>query len=232
MKKIQSFGLVNENLYQQIPEFYLKRYVSPDQTYRVEIFPSKNVSVKKNLDEFVYDVESIFPNASGMPIVQQKAGVVVIESFNIALTISIVFLVIFIYLVFKRFIYVLVSALSLFIAFMFSIFIMIVFNIDLNFANMIALPLLYSLGISFTVYFIKRFIQYEGKLNNVVSSNTPKAIIFSAATTMGSFSTLAISSHSGTSSMGLLLFICLLMTVLSAIFVLPVLLSSFKFSTK
>ena len=232
IQKIQNFGLVNENLHQNIPDFYLKRYVSSNQNYRIEIFPSKDVSVKKNLDEFVNDVEYIFPNATGMPIVQQKAGLIVIQSFNIALTISIIFLIIFIYLIFKRFIYVLISVLSLLIAFMFSVFIMIIFNINLNFANMIALPLLYSLGISFTIYFINRFIQYEGKIDRVISCNTPKAIIFSAATTMGSFSTLAISSHSGTSSMGLLLFICLLMTVLSAVFILPVLLSSFKFLIK
>ena len=136
------------------------------------------------------------------------------------------------HVIFKRFLYVLISLISLLIAFMFSVFIMILFNINLNFANMIALPLLYSLGISFTIYFIKRFIQYEGKIDSVISSNTPKAIIFSAATTMVSISTLAISSHSGTSSMGLLLFICLLMTVLSAVFILPVLLSSFKFLIK
>ena len=232
IQKIQNFGLVNENLHQNIPDFYLKRYVSSNQNYRIEIFPSKDVSAKKNLDEFVNDVEYIFPNATGMPIVQQKAGLIVIQSFNIALTISIIFLIIFIYLIFKRFLYVLISLISLLIAFMFSVFIMILFNINLNFANMIALPLLYSLGISFTIYFIKRFIQYEGKIDSVISSNTPKAIIFSAATTMGSFSTLAISSHSGTSSMGLLLFICLLMTVLSAVFILPVLLSSFKFLIK
>ena len=232
IQKIQNFGLVNENLHQNIPDFYLKRYVSSNKNYRIEIFPSKDVSAKKNLDEFVNDVEYIFPNATGMPIVQQKAGLIVIQSFNIALTISIIFLIIFIYLIFKRFLYVLISVLSLLIAFMFSVFIMILFNINLNFANMIALPLLYSLGISFTIYFIKRFIQYEGKIDSVISSNTPKAIIFSAATTMGSFSTLAISSHSGTSSMGLLLFICLLMTVLSAVFILPVLLSSFKFLIK
>ena len=232
IQKIQNFGLVNENLHQNIPDFYLKRYVSSNNNYRIEIFPSKDVSAKKNLDEFVNDVEYIFPNATGMPIVQQKAGLIVIQSFNIALTISIIFLIIFIYLIFKRFLYVLISLISLLIAFMFSVFIMILFNINLNFANMIALPLLYSLGISFTIYFIKRFIQYEGKIDSVISSNTPKAIIFSAATTMGSFSTLAISSHSGTSSMGLLLFICLFMTVLSAVFILPVLLSSFKFLIK
>ena len=69
------------------------------------------------------------------------------------------------------------AALSLLIAFMFSVFIMIIFNINLNFANMIALPLLYSLGISFTIYFIRRFIQYDRKIDNVIKSNTPKAFL-------------------------------------------------------
>ena len=116
IQKIQNFGLVNENLHQNIPDFYLKRYVSSNQNFRIEIFPSKDVSVKKNLDEFVNDVEYIFPNATGMPIVQQKAGLIVIQSFNIALTISIIFLIIFIYLIFKRFLYVLISLISLLIA--------------------------------------------------------------------------------------------------------------------
>ena len=232
MKKIQSFGLINESFFHQIPEYYLKKYVSNDQSYRVEIFPSKDVTKKKNLDEFIYDVESIFSNATGMPIVQQKAGLIVIESFIKASIISIIFLIVFVYFIFKNFFYVFVSALCLFIAFMFSVFIMIIFNINLNFANMIALPLLYSLGISFTIYFMRRYIQYDRKISSLIRSNTPKAIIFSAATTMGSFSTLAISSHSGTASMGLLLFICLLMTILSSVFILPILLNYFKFLTK
>ena len=93
MEKIQNFGLINENFYQEIPDYYSKRYISNDKNYRVEIFPSKDVSFKRNLDEFVYDVESIFPNATGMPIIQQKAGLIVIESFITALTISIIFLI-------------------------------------------------------------------------------------------------------------------------------------------
>ena len=49
IQKIQSFGLVSKNLHQKIPDFYLKRYVSTNENYRVEIFPSKDVSVKKKI---------------------------------------------------------------------------------------------------------------------------------------------------------------------------------------
>ena len=157
----------------------------------------------------------------------KKAGEVVISSFILALIISILFLIFFIYFIFKRLIFVFISIICLFIATMCSVFLMIVFNINLNFANMIALPLLYSLGISFPIYFIKRFINSGFEIERVIKSNTPRAIFFSAATTMGSFSTLSISSHEGTSSMGILLFICLFMTIMSSIFILPIIL---KFS--
>jgi len=34
---------------------------------------------------------------------------------------------------------------------------MIVLKLNFNFANMIAIPLLFSLGVSYQIYFIKRF---------------------------------------------------------------------------
>ena len=225
--EISSLGTKKIFLKEDLPIFYKNRYISQNNNFRVEIFPSKDVTQKEYLDQFVNDVVSIYPNATGMPIVQKKAGEVVISSFILALIISILFLIFFIYFIFKRLIFVFISLICLFIATMCSVFLMIVFNINLNFANMIALPLLYSLGISFPIYFIKRFINSGFEIERVIKSNTPRAIFFSAATTMGSFSTLSISSHEGTSSMGLLLFICLFMTIMSSIFILPIIL---KFS--
>ena len=61
----------------------------------MEIFPSKDVSKKENLKEFVNDALDVFPNATGMPIVQYFAGEVVIDSFLFAILVSISFLFIF-----------------------------------------------------------------------------------------------------------------------------------------
>ncbi len=232
IKKINSFGLVKKDFESMLPSYFKERYISSEGNYRLDIFPSKDVSKKIFLDEFVFDVESIYPNATGMPIIQQKAGVVVVDSFITALIISLLFLILFVYIIFRNIFIVLISLSSLLIATLLTIFLMIILNLNLNFANMIALPLLYSLGISFPIYFFKRYIDSNFLLINVIRSNTPKAIVFSAATTMGSFSTLAISSHSGTSSMGVLLFISLLMTVISTIFVLPLILDEMKKSIK
>ena len=65
-------------------------------------------------------------------------------------------------------------------------------------------------------------------LSKVIRSGTPNAIIVSALTTVASFSTLAVSSHNGTSSMGILLFISLSMTILSSIYFTPLMLRGLK----
>ena len=218
---ITNLGNTDPNFYEIIPEYYEKRYISENKLQRFEVFPSKDVSITENLEKFVHDVKEFFPNATGMPVVQLEAGKIVKESFLIAFVISISFLIIFIFILFKNLRLVILSVSCLFIASIFTVFFMIIFEIQLNFANMIALPLLYSLGISYPIYFIRRVKEFRD-VDKVIQSSTPMAIVFSAATTIASFATLAISNHNGTSSMGILLFISLTMTLLSSIFFLPI----------
>ena len=47
----------------------------------------------------LYLMWNLFSNATGMPIVQQKAGKVVINSFIFAMSISITFLLLFVYFI-------------------------------------------------------------------------------------------------------------------------------------
>ncbi|MFL2679902.1 MAG: MMPL family transporter [Alphaproteobacteria bacterium] len=232
MSQIQNFGIKNEDFINQLPPYYVNRYLSETGQYRLEVFPSKDVTKKENLKEFVEDVTYFFPKASGMPVVQYKAGEIVVKSFLTAFALSVTFLLIFVYLIFRNLYSVVVSFLCLLIASVLSVFFMIAFKINFNFANMIALPLLYSLGISFPIYYIKRFFEFNGSIIEVIKSNTPKAVFFSGFTTMSSFSTLAISNHNGTSSMGILLFICLSMTIVSSLVFLPLILRFLKISIK
>ena len=228
---LKKLGQKNDNLIQNLPFFYKERYLSKNGNYRIEVFPSKDVSKKENLSNFVKDVQSIFPNSTGMPVVQYYAGNVVINSFIFAMIISFIFLTGFIFFIFKKIKFVLMSLFCLLLGSLLTMFLMIILKIDFNFANMISLPLLFSLGVSYPVYFLRRFIELKS-VDSVINSKTPSAIFLSAMTTICSFSTLAVSSHQGTSSMGILLFISLLMTIISSMFFLPIILSMFKISFK
>ena len=155
-----------------------------------------------------------------MPIIQNQAGKVVIKAFLVAFTISFIFLLIISYYVFKQKIYIFLSLFPLFLSAILSTLVIGILKIDLNFANMISLPLLFSLGISYTIFILKRYQEFRD-VEKLLNSFTPNAVLFSGLTTMCSFSTLAISSHYGTSSMGIMLFINLLFALFSSLVILP-----------
>ena len=224
---VLNLGSIPDNLSSEIPENFSNRYISDNNLYRVEIFPRRDLSKPEDLKEFVSTIETFFPSATGMPIVQFNAGEIVIDSFKKALIISLFFLILFLFLVFRKVNYVLVCVISLVCAFILTIFFMIVLKLNFNFANMIAIPLLFSLGVSYQIYFIKRFDEL-GDFKKLFSSNTPLAILFSGLTTIFSFSTLFFSSHNGTSSMGLLLFISLSNTLITSLILLPIFIKIFR----
>ncbi len=93
----------------------------------------------------------------------------------------------------------------------------------LNYANIIALPLLLGVGVSFNVYFV---MNWRAGRHDVVGSPTARAILFSALTTATAFGSLALSKHPGTASMGELLLVSLGCTLVASLVFLPALLAS------
>ncbi len=65
----------------------------------------------------------------------------------------------------------------------------------------------------------------EAGPGGVLATSTPRAVMFSALTTIGSFGSIALSSHPGTSSMGVLLTIAITLTLACTLVVLPALLA-------
>jgi predicted RND superfamily exporter protein len=98
-------------------------------------------------------------------------------------------------------------------------------DLPLNFANIIALPLLLGVGVAFDIYFVMRWRAGQGDL---LESSTARAILFSALTTGTAFGSLALSSHPGTAEMGKLLMLSLLYTLVCTFFLLPALLGPVK----
>jgi predicted RND superfamily exporter protein len=91
----------------------------------------------------------------------------------------------------------------------------------LNFANIIALPLLLGIGVAFNIYFV---VAWRAGAKNLLQSSLTRAVIFSAATTATGFGTLWLSVHPGTASMGELLMISLFWTLVTTLFLSPALL--------
>jgi predicted exporter len=99
--------------------------------------------------------------------------------------------------------------------------VMVVIGMRLNYANIIALPLLLGIGVAFDIYFV---MNWRAGLSDHLQSSTARGVVFSALTTMCAFGSLALSPDPGSAEMGKLLTISLAMTVLCTLFILPALL--------
>jgi predicted RND superfamily exporter protein len=90
----------------------------------------------------------------------------------------------------------------------------------LNFANIIALPLLLGVGVAFKIYYILAW--RDGKTGLLESSLT-RAVIFSAMTNAVAFGSMWSSDYPGMSSMGKMMALALLCTMAAAVLFQPVL---------
>src|SRR5205814_245040 len=97
----------------------------------------------------------------------------------------------------------------------------VVIGMPLNYANIIALPLLLGIGVAFDIYFVMNW--RAGQIYHLQSS-TARAVLFSALTTLSAFGSLGLSNDPGTAEMGILLTISLVCTLFCTFIVLPALL--------
>jgi predicted RND superfamily exporter protein len=96
----------------------------------------------------------------------------------------------------------------------------VLLGLPLNFANIIALPLLLGVGVAFKIYFV---MAWRSGKTDLLQSSLTRAVFFSGMTTATAFGSLWLSNHPGTSSMGKLLALSLVCTMAAAVLFQPVL---------
>ena len=206
-----------------IPRFLFLRQVSSRGVAKIDIVPKGDMRNKENLSAFVKAVRSIAPQATGTSVIILEAGKTVINSFIKAILITLILIIILVISSTNSIRELFLILAPIVLAALFTITASVLFNLPFNFANVIVLPLLFGLGIASSIHLV--LADREGG-GNVLETSTPRAIFFSALTTIGSFGSIALSSHPGTSSMGILLTIAIIASLICTLIILPALLSA------
>jgi len=204
-----------------MPPELVSEWVAKDGTARVEVFPKSNANDNKSLKRFSKDVQMVTPDATGTPIVIQESGLTIVRAFVQAGVWSFIAISILLALVLRRPHDVFMAILPLVLTAILTLATCGLIGLDLNFANIIALPLLFGIGVAFNVYFV---VAWRAGASNLLTSSLTRAVIFSALTTASGFGSLWLSSHPGTASMGKMLIISLGWTLFTTLFFLPALL--------
>ena len=196
-------------------------WVGPNGAARVQVFPKDTSNDPAALSAFSDQVLAAAPKASGAPISIRESGRTIVSAFVEAGALSFITIIILLVAVLRRARDVAMTLIPLVLAGLLTLGSCVALGLKLNFANVIALPLLLGIGVAFNIYFV---IAWRAGAKNFLQSSLTRAVLFSALTTASGFGTLWLSKHPGTASMGELLMISLGWTLITTLFVSPALL--------
>ncbi len=200
-----------------LPDELLRLYQTPDYLLRLEVIPQDGAADPEAADAFVDSVKTVMPSATGTLPEIVEAGRVIVRSMFEATAIATVAVILLLLAVFRSPLAVALALLPIGAAGLLTLGAMALLGLSFNFANVIVVPLLIGLGIDSGIHLVMRGRQSE----SLSQTSTPKAVLLSALTTIGSFGTLAVSSHRGTASMGELLALSLFLLLIASLVLLP-----------
>jgi uncharacterized protein len=203
-----------------LPSDLVHDWMTPDGHARVEVAAKGNANDNGEMRRFARAVLAAEPSAVEGPISILDAGDTIVRAFIEAGLWALLSIGILLWLVLRRIGDVLLTLIPLMTAGVVTLEICVLIGLPLNFANIIALPLLLGVGVAFKIYYIMAW--REGQTNLLQTSLT-RAVFFSALTTATAFGSLWFSSHPGTASMGKLLALSLMCTLAAAVLFQPLL---------
>ena len=187
---------------EDLPAALRERYVAADGRLRVEVSPAVDPRDPAMRAAFVEAVAAVAPDAAGPPALIEGAEGAVGRAILQATVLALVGCVLIAWAMLRDAIRVGAILGPLVLAAAATTGIGVALGLPFNYANVIVLPLLIGIGIDSGVHFALRASRAPG---SVFATATPRAVLYSALTTVAAFGTLGLSQHPGTASMGILL---------------------------
>jgi hypothetical protein len=206
-----------------VPEGIARDWILPDGRARLEVLPIASARNSNGLHQFVAEVTSVAPDAGGTAVTVVASSDTIVGAFRSAAIVALLAITSILVVALGRLRDAALVLAPLLLSAALSLLLMVLLRLPLNYANIIALPLLLGVGVSFNIYFV---MNWRDGRQEMLASATARAVAFSALTTGTAFGSLALSGHPGTASMGMLLLISLGCTLTATLVFVPALLAS------
>lgn len=206
-----------------IPPEIARDWVLPDGRVRVQITAKPEARGSEGLERFVAQVREVVPEAGGAAVTIVETAATITSAFRDAAIGAVLAIAAILFVVLRRVLDVSLVLAPLVLSGLLTALAAAALPLPLNFANVIALPLLLGVGVSFNIYFV---MNWRAGARRHLSTPTARAVVFSALTTATAFGSLALSRHPGTASMGELLLLSLGCTLLASLVFVPALLAA------
>ena len=194
----------------------------PDGRVRVQVLARTEAADSAGLHSFVAQVRAVAPDAGGSAVGIVETAATIVGAFRTAAVLALLAITVILALALRRAADVALVLAPLLLSALMTAVVVVLRPMPLNFANIIALPLLLGVGVSFNIYFV---MNWRAGARSFLGTATARAVVFSALTTGTAFGSLALSRHPGTASMGTLLLVSLGCTLLASLLFVPALLA-------
>jgi hypothetical protein len=206
---------------QTLPPELVRDWLLPDGRARVQVVPKPEARNTSGLTKFVTDVAAVAPYATGSAPTVVATSATIVDAFRTAAIAALIAITIILFVALRRVVDTALVLAPLLVSASLTVILLVMLPLPLNYANIIVLPLLLGVGVSFNIYFV---MNWRAAQTAISGSATARAVLFSALTTGTAFGSLALSRHPGTASMGGLLLASLSLTLLASFVFLPALL--------
>ncbi|MCZ6650639.1 MAG: MMPL family transporter [Acidobacteria bacterium] len=204
-----------------LPAAIRQRYLTADGTLLAYLHPMTSIFDADYLDEYVLASKRVDPEATGFPVVYRRMSNRIASGFNRAVMGGAILVMLVLLLDSRSLRDTFLTGLPLAMGIIWMLGGMRLLGLSYNFANLVAVPLIIGVGIDNGVHIMHRW-HLEGQLGmDVVLRRTVRAILISSLTTMVGFGSLALASHRGMASLGLLLILGVGACLLTSTLVLP-----------
>ncbi len=201
-----------------LPPRLKAEWIATDGRSRIEVHPTGDANDNEVLRNFAKEVQGVAPHATGAPVATTSSSYTILGAFVQAAVTALVLIFIILSVALRKPWDVAMTLGPLVLATLWTLMALYLVGMPLNFANIIAMPLMLAVGVAFHIYYV---IAWRAGVVDMLASSLTRAIFFSALTTGTAFGSLVLSSHPGTASMGKLLALSLFFTLVAAFFVVP-----------
>jgi len=208
---------------EDLPTALRDRFVGVTGKLLLMVNPKKDVWNRENQKEFLGQLERVDPNVTGTPVQLYHYTDLLKKSYEEAAQYSLIAIVILVLLHFRSASAVVLALLPVAIGSLWLGGLMGYFDVPLNPANIMTLPLVIGIGVTNGIHILNRFA--EEQTPGILARSTGKAVLVSGLTAMAGFGSLMLARHQGIRSLGCVMTIGLATCMIAGLTFLPALLN-------
>lgn len=136
------------------PSNVARDWLPPDGQARVEVLPVATAHNSQGLHKLVAEVSAVAPDAGGTAVTVIATSDTIISAFRSAAIAAVLAIAVLLLVALRRLRYAALVLAPLLLSAALTMLVMVLLRFPLNYANIIPLPLLLGVGVSFNIYFV------------------------------------------------------------------------------